>query len=158
MKIRKASIEDIDILFPLWEELMDHHRSHHPVFLYCKEAKTTKINELKFRMEHPGSCFFLAEEKHQVPGFIFASFRKMPDALYQYRKGYIAETLASEGARNKGIGKAPYDFAENWLVNRGTDHIELQVSTRNEGAQKFWKNFGLQPTTLHLVKVIEKKI
>ena len=158
MKIRKASIEDIERLFPLWEELMDYHHSHHPVFLYRKEAKTTLIRELKIRMEHPESCIFLAEEKQQLFGFIFASFRKMPDALYLYRKGYIAETVVIEKARNKGIGKALYEKAENWLVSLGADHIELQVSTRNPGAQKFWKNRGFEPTTLHLVKIIDPKV
>jgi GNAT superfamily N-acetyltransferase len=158
MKIRKASLEDIEIIFSLWEELMIYHRSHHPIFRYRKKEKKALMNELKNRMEQPETCLFLAEEGTQAIGFIFACFRKMSDAFYHYKKGYIAETVVSEKVRGQGVGKSLYQEAENWLIDLGADHIELQVSSANSGALEFWKNRGFKPTTYHMVKIIDSKI
>lgn len=158
MEIRIASEQDIVLIFSLWEELMIYHHSHHPIFRYRKAGKKILMDELKARMQHPYSCIFLAEEMGQILGFIFVNFRKMPDSFYHHKKGYIAETVVTEKAREKGIGKALYEQAEKWLIGLGADHIELQVSTRNERAQKFWKNRGFDSTTLHMVKIINKKI
>ncbi len=157
MIIRKASIKDAENLFPLWEELMNYHSAHHPIFSYRKEAKEALIEELKIRMGQQETSIFIAEENQRILGFLFASLRKMPEAFYLKNKGYIAETVVSENERKKGIGKALYEEAEKWLISQGADHIELQVSTENPGAQKFWQNSGFEPTTFHMVKMVAEK-
>jgi ribosomal protein S18 acetylase RimI-like enzyme len=157
MEIREATGNDIAVIFPLWEELMIYHRYHHAIFRYRKAAKKILMDEIKARIQHPDSCVFLAQERGQTLGFIFASFRKISDAFYHNKKGYIAETVVSEKAREKGIGKALYEKAEMWLMDAGVDHIELQVSIHNNRAQKFWKKQGFDSTTYHMAKIIDKK-
>ena len=157
MKIREATIEDIPEMVELWFELMKYHSAHHPVFIAKDNAKELIEEDLRNRVENTSFRFFIAEAEGKLSGFISCSFRITQEVMIYHRRGYIAETVVSEKYRGQGVGKLLFERAKEWFEEEDADHIELQVSLKNNGALNFWGNQGFEGTTQHMVKVLKKK-
>ena len=155
MKIRVATIEDIPQMSKLWFELMNYHRDHHQVFVAKENAEDFINDEFEKRMAIPECCFFLAIIEGQLAGFISCSIRKVQNVMIYNKRGYVAETVVGQEFRGNGIGEKLFNRAEDWFKEEGADHIELQVSLKNDGAFNFWKNQGFSSTTRHMVKFLE---
>jgi ribosomal protein S18 acetylase RimI-like enzyme len=157
MKIREATIEDVPQMIELWYELMNHHAEHHLVF-QAKEGARKQIEEdLKARIEGSEFRFFICEIEEKTVGYIATSYRITQKAMIYNRRGYIADTVVDEAFRGKGIGKLLFEKAQQWFEEQGADHIELQVSLKNEGALNFWENQGFSSSTKHMIKYLKKK-
>ena len=157
MNIREATIEDVPKMANLWLELMNYHKDHHLVFIAKENAKELIEEDLRNRVENTKSRLFIAEVEKELCGFISCSFRIVQHIMIYNRRGYIAETVVSENYRGKGIGKSLFERAKEWFEEEDADHIELQVSLKNNGAMNFWGNQGFEGSTQHMVKFLKKK-
>jgi len=156
MQIREATVEDVPQMLRLWYELMHLHREHHLV-LQVKDGVEKLIAEsLIARIEDTASRFFVCESEGQIAGFIATNFRITQEAMIYNRRGYIAETVVGKQFRGKGIGKLLFEKAQQWFEEEGADHIELQVSLKNDGGLNFWKNQGFSGFTQHMIKYLKK--
>ena len=153
--IVEAFPEDIDELFPLWLELMQHHQGHHKVFK-CKPNHEKQLKaEFLSRIREKGTQVFAYEKSGEWVGMIICTIKQGVTGFELNRKGYIAETVIKPTHRSHGIGKELFEAARNWLQDNGADHIELQVSEKNTGALKFWESQGFTPVTKHMVLVLK---
>ena len=155
MKIRVATIEDIPQMVALWYQLMNVHKDHHLAFVAKENGSELVAEEIKNRIETPNCCFFLAIVEDQVAGFISCSVRKAQKVMIYNKRGYVAETVVGQEFRGNGIGEKLFKRAEDWFKEEGADHIELQVSLKNDGAFNFWENQGFSSTTRHMVKFLK---
>jgi len=155
MDYRKAEKKDSRALVELWKGLMDHHAGDTPVFVLIK-YEPEKIEKLLLDKinSDKGRVFVIEDSNGILNGFIVVRYEVWSDMFKLHKKGYIAETYIKEGFRSKNSGEKLLRMAEYWLKQQGADHIELQVSILNEGAQKFWKKHGFLPSTHHYIKEI----
>jgi len=150
-----AQPEDIDEVYSLWCALMDHHRSHHPVFCYKADHEQQLKLDLHSRLKDKHTRFFIYQQQQEWAGMLVADVRKTSEAFVFTTKGYIAETIVKEKYRGQGIGKALVEAALKWLQDMGADHVELQVSVRNAAALHFWASRGFSPTTQHMILTLD---
>jgi ribosomal protein S18 acetylase RimI-like enzyme len=155
--ILEATADDIEELYPLWQELMRLHHSHSPAFRCRPNQDTVLKAELKTRLRDKDTQVFVYERDEEWVGMVIASLRKSPAGFELASKGYIAETVIKPEYRNNGIGEALFEAARKWLQDRGADHIELQVSVKNTKAIKFWEKQGFSAYTQHMVLVLDRK-
>ena len=158
MEIRKAVLDDIPEMVNLWYELMAYHRNHHLAFVAKENNEELLSKDFQERIENPKCCFFLAILNDQLAGFISCSIRIVQNVMIYNKRGYVAETVVGQKFRGNGIGASLFSKAQDWFLEKGADHIELQVSLKNDGAFNFWKNQGFSSTTRHMVKFLEKKV
>ena len=59
-----------------------------------------------------------------------------------------------DGSRDAGVGAALMAAAEAWASGRGVRTILLDMSARNEAAQRFYERLGYQVTGHYLRKAI----
>lgn len=149
--IREASPDDIDELFELWRELLHYHQGHHAVFKYNPNQEHVLKNELLTRIKDKNTRVFVYMQQDAFVGMIITSFKEGVSGFKLSRKGLIAETVVKASHRGSGIGKELLEAARNWLEDRGADHIELQVSVKNEAGLSFWQNQGFTPSTYHMI-------
>lgn len=154
--IVEATPDDIDELFPLWFELMQQHQLYHKVFKCKPNQQQALKTELLSRIKEKGTQVFAYEQEGEWIGMIICQIRKTIVGFELSRKGYIAETIVKGAHRGKGIGKELFEAASNWLQDNGADHIELQVSVKNQAALTFWQQQGFAPATQQLVLVLDK--
>ena len=152
MNIREAKMVDLNAMSLLWFDLMAYHNEHHKAFILAKKDKALVIELLSGNLKDTNSNIFLAAHQDQIVGFIICRYSIGSELFQLCRKGYIAETYVHENHRSKGIGKLLFETAEQWMINKGANHIELQVSIKNLEAQKFWKNKGFNTSTCHMIK------
>lgn len=151
---RKGNEKDLEALTDLWLELMVHHENDSPLFKVKKQARSG-IQEILLRKMNDGQTeLFLSELESQPVGFIICSFQIGSEIFQLFKKGYIAETVISSNFRGLGIGENLYGKAEEWLKEKGVDHIQLQVSVKNTKGMKFWTNRGFDKVTFSMNKEI----
>ncbi|SMO79871.1 GNAT family N-acetyltransferase [Solitalea koreensis] len=155
-KIREANLEDLERLYELWIELIKIHKDHHLIFKITDHPKDSIISNLKTRFAQADTKIFVCTVDNNVAGMMITSFSTGTEAFLLHKKGYIAETIISEKYRGYGIGNLLFKEAEDWLIKKGADHLELQVSAKNHTALEFWSTQGFTVSTNHMIKVLKK--
>ena len=59
---------------------------------------------------------------------------------------YIAALVIGDGARGRGVGKRLVDFARQWGINNGCDHITVTSAEHRDGAHAFYPAVGMPYT------------
>jgi len=149
--ISVASEKDLDMLLPVWYELMDYHKPYHKVFHLHKSALHSVKEELRKRLNDPQTRIFIALTKDEIVGMLICRHSYSNSTIENGKKGYIAETIVCKSFRGKGIGKQLFDTAKQWLIAQQVTYIELQVVIANEQAVEFWQEMGFRPLTYHMM-------
>lgn len=155
--IIEADLDDIDEVYALWHELLDFHQSHHPIFRYKPNSEQELRKELLLRLKDKDTKVFGYVQQDEWQGTVIANLKQAAPGFKFSMKGYIAETIIKEKFRGKGIGNELVEAAKNWLIDKGADHIELQVSVKNKAAIGFWEKQGFTPTTQHMMLDVSSK-
>ncbi|MEJ8757146.1 GNAT family N-acetyltransferase [Pontibacter sp. H259] len=153
--IVEATPDDIDELFPLWQELMQQHQPYSKVFKTKPGHEQALKHELLSRLKEKGTQVFVYEAHGTLAGMIICQLKQSIKGFELSRKGYLAETIVKKEYRGQGIGKELFEAAQNWLQDNGADHIELQVAVKNEAAIRFWEELGFTPATQHMVLLLK---
>lgn len=155
--ITAADPDDIDEVYALWRELLDYHQPHHPIFKYKPNSEQAQKKELLARLKDKDTRVFGFVQEDEWQGMIIANMKQAAPGYKFSHKGYIAETVVKAKYRGSGIGNELFETAKNWLIDKGADHIELQVSVKNKDALRFWEGQGFTPSTQHMVLAVSSK-
>ena len=154
--IVEASTEDIDEVYDLWRILLDYHQGHHPVFRYKPGSEQVLKAELLARLKDKNTKVFVYQLQDEWVGMIIASLKSGVPGFKLSNKGYIAETVIREEHRGGGIGRELFEAARKWLLDKGADHIELQVSLNNPSGIRFWESLGFTASTQHMILPLQE--
>lgn len=152
--IRPAIEEDLPFLVELWLQLMIHHENDSPLFQVKANAEDGIREILLKKMGDASTEIIIAEDNSNIHGFIICSFQIGSPIFKLYKKGYIAETIIGFKYRRLGIGTLLYEAAETWLKEKKVDHIQLQVSVKNESGIEFWTKRGFDKVTFSMNKEV----
>ncbi|GAA4429947.1 hypothetical protein GCM10023188_16000 [Pontibacter saemangeumensis] len=155
--IVEADLDDLDEVYALWRELLDFHQSHHPIFRCKPGSEQVLRKELLQRLKDKDTKVFGYVQQDEWQGLVMANLKQAAPGFLFSKKGYIAETFIKAPCRGKGIGNELVEAAKNWLTDKGADHIELQVSVKNNTAIRFWEKQGFTPTTQHMMLDVSSK-
>jgi ribosomal protein S18 acetylase RimI-like enzyme len=142
MKIREATTEDIPALVELWKEFMDFHRSRDSYFSRTPDGHERWAKFATGNIDKDDWLFIVAEIDGTIGGYCMATILDNPPVIPTRQYGYIQDIVVTSGNRRSGIGTALFKHAEHWLLSKGMDRIELDVSTTNEVSSAFWRNNG----------------
>lgn len=142
MKIRKATVEDIDAINKLFFELdtdainmqPEHFQRGSRTFDYLSGL----INEEK-------SDFLLAVIDEEIIGFSLLFEKETPNInlLVPCKYAYIQDFVVAEKHRNNGVGAELMEKSKQWAKERGMDYLRLSVLPGNKDAQRFYNHHGL---------------
>jgi ribosomal protein S18 acetylase RimI-like enzyme len=77
--------------------------------------------------------------------------RLQPDWLFPERRiGYIVEFTVFAPWRRRGLGRALYRLAREYLERQGCAYVELDVLPHNRVAMAFWRSLGFEVVYHHL--------
>jgi ribosomal protein S18 acetylase RimI-like enzyme len=152
MEIRPAKLEDVPALVDLWIEFMDFHSALDPDYVRSPDAVknwttyvTEKIADEKFHI-------MVAVDQGRLIGHLVATIKDYPPVFTLKSYGFIQEIAVNEIYRREGVGRRLYDEAEEWLLSKGVNRIQIRVDSDNEISRSFWQAVGFAPHTETLLK------
>lgn len=138
--IRKATLDDYDVIKHFEEELLKIHRERRPDIFddgdpLHYDMYRSQLNDKRF--------IILVYEEDEVVGYICASLFEYRNALLKPIRGYhISDLFVEEKRRRNGIGRELIKALKEKAKAEGIDRIELMVWTFNKEALAFYEKLG----------------
>ena len=153
MNIRKANINDLEQLEELRVEFLK----------FSNEIDNT-LNSSCFReiahleitsfFKESNSIFFIAEDKKEIIGYVYATFKKSDKLHITDKYGEIAHIYITEKYTDRGIGKKLINEVLEWLRYNKVDEVGVKVYFKNKRAVMFYKSLGFETNNC----VMKKKL
>lgn len=155
MIIRKADKNDIQSIMNLLRQVLDVHASVRPDIFKSNTTKYTD-EELYYIVSNPLTPVFVAEDEGEVLGHCFCKFIRFSKdhVLTDIKTLYIDDICVDEKARHKGVGKALYNFTQDFAKSENCYNITLNVWNGNESAIKFYEYLGLSVQKITMEKIL----
>lgn len=132
----------LDLVEPLWVELIDHHKIRSVHFRHEFELINFEIRKVMLEEKaREGSIMVdVAQDSAtgRVIGYCFSS-------INQVRRGEIESIFVKDGFRNQEIGDNLVKRALAWMEELGTYERVLNVASGNEEVLAFYARHGFVP-------------
>ncbi len=90
------------------------------------------------------SQVFIAEQDGQIVGFALCRLKRVPGYMGGVTVGELSDIWVSPEIRRSGVGVRLTTLVLNWLREKGTHSVEVQVLRDNEAAWKLFTGLGFQ--------------
>ena len=132
MKIRPATPEDFDAIWPIFHEIVSRAET------YAYAPDTNKEQAFRLWMEAP-RLTFVAEEAGQVLGTYYLKTNQGGPGDHVCTCGY----MVSSSARGRGLATAMCQHSQRIAKALGYKAMQFNfVASTNEGAVKLWTKLG----------------
>ncbi|MBN2841763.1 MAG: GNAT family N-acetyltransferase [Sedimentisphaerales bacterium] len=129
IQTRKATIDDIDQLVNLLEELFALEDD----YVFDREKQTKGLQML---LNSGTGCIFTAESAGEVVGM--CSIQTVISTAQGALSGWVEDVIISTKHRGKGIGTKLLTFAQDWAKENGITRLQLLADTDNSQALAFY--------------------
>ena len=136
---------DIELVGPLWKQLMDHVASLPDALVPVRPSdESWELERAEMLRELAGEAFVLVARKDgRVVGYAFVCIEGPDPVWYTGDKHAMLATLCvDEAERGDGIGGALLDAVDAELERRGVEDVEIGVDTGNEVAARLYERRG----------------
>ncbi len=151
--IRPAEPRDLEAVNGLLGQVLAVHHEGRPD-LFNASGKKYSDAELLSIFADPDTPVFVYEEEGTVLGYVFCAVRKLGSgSLRPLTSLYIDDLCVEQSARGRHIGRALFEHARQYAIERGCHNITLHVWECNPGARAFYESLGLVPqfTSMELI-------
>ena len=69
--------------------------------------------------------------------------------------GHIKEFFITKDYRGKGLSSRLMKEMINWFKSKGIKYISLEVFGKNKEVIKIYENFGFEPFSIHMKKILK---
>lgn len=153
MNIRYATNEDIPKITDLLRQVNNLHSELRSDLFIMDKTKYSE-DELKDIIENDNSPVFVADDNGVVGyGFCMMEYKEKHNNSPAVKTLYIDDICIDEKYRGMNIGKAIYEYIEDFAKKEKCHNITLNVWEGNERAKRFYEkcNLKVQKTTLEKI-------
>jgi len=156
--IRKIEEQDYQQVKELFVDLVRKMSEYCPIRREdpLPEYKDWYFQKVVSSLEKGTGIIGVSEVEGNIVGCIYGCVRdQTKEELLEYKKiifGHIPDFFIKDGYRGQGIGKRLLQFAEDFLMEKKCDYIELSVRTRNTRAHKFYVELGYEDDFVEMLK------
>ena len=134
MKIREATKEDFDLIWPIFQEIVRAGET------YVYPQNTSKEQALKIWMDNPKKTYVL-EEDGDLLGTYYIKTNQAGPGNHVCNCGYIV----SSNARGRGLATAMCEHSQDIAKEMGYKAMQFNfVASSNEGAVSLWEKRGFE--------------
>ena len=144
LKIRRATLNDVEAIVKLNEQLANYHRK---IDKYYKPGSETRKVFRKYLLKiirKRNVKIMVAEIDNKIIGYFIGKIEKAKPFIIPKKIGKISDVFVEEKYRRFGIGKIMFDELVQWFKKNKIKHIELCVDSKNEIGIKAWQKFGFK--------------
>jgi len=155
LTIRQGTAEDLEQLLSLYR---DYHNGLLDVGMNYDLNEENLPRVMQNRLRSRLILTAVAEdEAGKLCGFVFCSILRLAPEYTcrgETSVGYLNDLYVAPQARHQGLAQKLTAYAESWLREQEVSVMELQVLGKNEKAQEFWKQQGMEPIGLLCCKYL----
>ena len=136
---------DIEVVGPLWKQLMDHIASLPGALVPVRPSEESwELERAEMLAGLAGGSFALvARQDGCIAGYAFVCVEGPDPVWYTGDRHATLESLCvDESRRGTGVGGALLDAVDAELERRGVDDVEIGVDTGNEVATRLYESRG----------------
>lgn len=157
LKIYKPKLEQISEIIPLWEKQYIFHNELDDEYYVemSPELKDKFEKHLTESIEKDSPMILVAEINEKIVGFITYEIEEndyMDTKITKY--GVIVEMYVDEKYREQGIASKLMNKVEAYFKSQNLSHVEIQLSTYNTNAMKFYSAKGYENKQTFVFKKI----
>ena len=146
--MRRAGLEDVDLIVALAMEVQQLHREHDPV-TYREPDVALMRPHYRDRLGAEGVVAFLAEAgEGNAIGYVITAERSAAATALTNAARYVelGEIGVAHGHRSRGVGRALHDRVVSHWASEGVTEIRLTVIAFNERARHHYERLGFVET------------
>jgi len=149
IKIKKATIKDLDDIVGLAGLMLDFHESFDKYYtIYSKYEDHKEF--YKNQLQKKNAQFLIAKDKNgEAVGFGQSSIISMPKTKAP-KIGKLISIFVKPEYRDKKIGKVIFEQQMEWLKKNKVKYIEMHVDARNKKSLALWKKYGFKDYQINL--------
>jgi len=140
--------EDIELLAPLWMQLMDHVAAlPHGLVPVRPSDESWKLERAEMLKDLAGDAFVIAARRgERLVAYAYVCVEG-PDPVWYTgdRRATLATLCVDEAERGNGVGSALMDALDAELERLGIEDVEIGVDTGNAAAARFYESRGYRP-------------
>jgi GNAT superfamily N-acetyltransferase len=157
MKIRRAKLEDIDSIIPVF---LDYEESSMKYlakkYKAMRDKKNPLLKHIKKALEEDivkkNGRYLIMEHEKRIIGYIFGEIREDKHPLFKRPKtGEFSDIAVKKEYQGQGISSLLYKELEEWFIKRKCEMITLNVNINND-AKKIYERWGYEPYYLRMIK------
>ena len=149
MKIRKAKLEDLQIIQNLNNQLFELELQNFDKHL-IKNWPLSQAGKTFFESAIKNDCVLVAENARGVVGYLHGAMTEIP--YYDFKIAELCNMCIDKNFRKSGIGTKLFESFENYYKGLGISHFIVTASFKNESAKSFYKKMGFEEVNLTLTK------
>ena len=151
MKIRTASISDLDTLISLGKGLYLVEKQFEPLL---KFSKSEAIRRYKKKLQDPKCLFLIVEENQETLGYLYG-YLEMVDYLETFLPEAQLEVIyLKPEARGKGIATKLINEFISWAKLQKAFRVKVGIYQQNTASKELFKNARFKPYhTTYTLKV-----
>ncbi len=155
MLVRRAVREDLGRIQELWWELTASHLVFDPPF-YAKRPKKECLKTARrwhtSALKKPGHFILVAEDRHQIVGYLLGAVCKRPPIYLEAKHGMIYSLVVAERWRNRGVAKNLLKTAFSEFRKLKIKLVVLNVDPKNRPGRKLYAGQGFRDRHVLVVK------
>jgi ribosomal protein S18 acetylase RimI-like enzyme len=144
IKIRKATIDDIEAISELNLLIADHHADIDSFYARGEEVNKTFPSFLGEDLAKETSINLVAETDGKIVGWFSGSIKREAPHLSEKTLGHIGSAFILPEYRRKGIAKLMFQEIVNWFKEKGAKMVDLSVDGRNLEGLRVWEGLGFK--------------
>lgn len=147
MQIRRAVLEDLDALRPLYDGQLRYMAAYQP-----REYRVVSQDPayIKSEIQAENGCVLLAEQDGEVLGFTSVTMKETGEKAFRVSQKYaeLEHIYVREEYWRTGVGTALFRAAWDWAKARGAASMHLMTLAENTRAQSFYVGMGMRQSKI----------
>ena len=144
VRVREASVHDLDAVMELRLALLREHPEH-PIYGRLRADVTIRARELfSAQLRAPMEAIFLAERDGSIAGILRCVESMGSPLLDPARYAYVSSVYVRPEARRHGVLRALMKAAEAWSRARGLEQMRLHNVSGSPSAEGAWSALGFE--------------
>lgn len=158
LRIRRATIDDLERAAALGAEIVRHHHRTNPArFFLLDDTEQGYAWWLGQELTRSDAVILLAEQSGQVVGYAYGAIEPRDWSVLLDEHGALHDLFVVPEARRSGVGRALVEALIQALTELGAPLLVLRVMVQNEPARRLAESFGFATTMLELSRNADSK-
>jgi GNAT superfamily N-acetyltransferase len=148
IKIRKATLNDLDVLLSFEQQLIDVERPMDPSLEQEKKINYFDIPEF---ITSDTAEMYVALVDNEIVGCGYGLIKQNKSKFTQKEQGYIGFIFVKAAYRGKGVNKYIFEAIFDWFKTKGIIEVRLSVYEKNPRAIKAYQKLGFENNLVQML-------